>query len=77
MTAYKIDSIDTLCSFIITTKPDLNKINHLLWLLGIKAIILDETTPEGYCEQIKSYWQRWQHTRERPIFMGIDIDLAL
>jgi hypothetical protein len=77
MNGYKINSIETLCSFIMTEKPELKKVNELLWHLCIKAIILDEAEaePETYCNLIKDYWQRWQHIRERPIFMNIDLDI--
>ena len=75
MDGYKINSIETLCSFIMVEKPDLNLVNQLLWLLGVRVIILDEAEPAKYCTQIKDYWRKWQHTRERPIFMNVNIDV--
>lgn len=69
MKGYKINSIETLCSFIMTEKPELKKVNELLWHMGIKALIIQESEPEIYCSLIKEYWQKWQHNIERPIFM--------
>lgn len=71
-----INSIDTLCTFIMRYKPDLDRLNELLWHVGIKAIILDETTHQEYCRLITEYWNKWNHTRERPIFIGVNLDVA-
>lgn len=75
MDGYKINSIETLCSFIMVEKPDLNQVNQLLWLLGMRVIILDEAEPAQYCKQVKDYWQKWQLTKERPLFIGVTLDL--
>jgi hypothetical protein len=72
MKGYKINNIETLCSFIMAEKPELEKVNELIWHLGIKAIILDEAEPEKYCSLLVDYWQKWKHTKERPIFIGLE-----
>lgn len=75
MKVYTVNSIETLTRFILETHPDLNRLNEVLWYIGIRAIILDDDTPEAHCELIKAYWDRWSNTRERPIFIGVNIDI--
>lgn len=75
MQAYKINSIESLCEFIEVQKPNMNQINELLWITGVKAILLEEGSIEEYSTRIKEFWHKWKHTKERPIFMGIDIDV--
>jgi len=48
MKGYKINNIETLCSFIMAEKPK-KKVNELIWHLGIKAIIMDGAEPEKNC----------------------------
>jgi hypothetical protein len=69
MKGYKINSIESLCSFILIEKPNLKKLNELLWLLGIKAIIINEANPEIYCSLINDYWEKWKHSKEKAIFI--------
>ncbi len=68
-----IDSIDSLCEYIMNTKPPLNHLNEVIWNLGIKAIIMEEANSETYCKQIREYWENWKHTKERPIFIGVNL----
>lgn len=74
MNGYRINSIDSLCNFIMNKKPNADGINQIMWHLGIKAIFIEDLTPEQYCIQVKDYWQKWQHTKERPIFIGLTLD---
>jgi hypothetical protein len=71
MNGYKINSVESICNFILLERPNLDKVNQLLWLLGIRAIITDEAEPEQYCKKIEVYWNRWQNIIERPIFIDI------
>ncbi len=68
-----IDSIESLCEYIMNTKPNLNHLNEVIWHLGIRAIILEEADSETYCKQIREYWKNWKHTKERPIFIGVNL----
>jgi hypothetical protein len=64
---YKINSVERLCNFILLKRTNLYKVNQLLWLLGIRAIIIDEAELEQYCKLIEEYCNKWQNVVERLI----------
>jgi hypothetical protein len=67
-----IDSIPALCSFIRKYNPSLEQVNEIIWNMGIRAIITDESDSETYCKQITDYWNKWSHIKERAIFIGFE-----
>lgn len=75
MNEYTINSIESLCNFIKAERPNLDKLNELLWHLGIRVIILDSATADDYCNLIKDYWQQWESNIERPLFISKDLEL--
>jgi hypothetical protein len=75
MTEIVINNIPSLCAFIRKYNPSIKQVNEILWHLGIKAIITNEAEPEIYCSLIKDYWQKWKHTKERAIFIDLDVSL--
>jgi hypothetical protein len=67
-----IDSIDSLCVYIMNTKPTLNHVNQIIWNMGIKSIIMNEASPEEYCKLITDFWAKWKEQKERPIFIDYE-----
>jgi len=37
----KINSIETLCDFIIKYNPSTKKLNEIIWKMGLRIIILE------------------------------------
>ncbi len=67
-----INNVPSLCAFIRKYNPSNKQVNEIIWNMGIRAIILDESDSETYCKQITEYWDRWCNIKERPIFIGLE-----
>lgn len=72
MNEIRINSIDSLCKFISEHKPSLSLINQILWHMDLKAIIINEHTPEEYCNQITAFWAKWKDIKEKPLFIDYE-----
>lgn len=75
MTEIVINNVPSLCAFIRKYNQSNKQVNEIIWGMGIRAIIMDESNSETYCKQITEYWNRWSKTRVRPIFIGLDINV--
>jgi hypothetical protein len=40
-------------------------------------IILDYSTTEDLIKVVDAYWKEWKHTIERPLFLGLDINVKI
>jgi hypothetical protein len=65
----KINSIETLCDFIIKYNPSTKKLNEIIWKMGLRIIILEDEKPDKLCILINDYWNKWGNKFERPIFL--------
>ncbi|WZL89763.1 hypothetical protein VS868_03225 [Salinimicrobium sp. 3283s] len=71
---FKISTGEELIQFMETEKLNSKEICHILK----EAFILfaDETKPpEILIQEFKEYWEQFKNTKERGIFLGLDLDV--
>jgi hypothetical protein len=71
MTEIVINNVPSLCAFIRKYNPTNKQVNEIIWKMGIRAIILDESDSETYCKQITEYWDRWSKIRESHFLLDL------
>lgn len=71
---FKISTGEELIQLMEAEKMNSKEICEILY----KALILfaDETKPpEVLIQEFKKYWERFKHTKERPLFLGLDLNV--
>lgn len=71
---FRISTGEELIQLMETQNLNSTQICEILY----KALILfaDETKPpEVLIQEFKEYWERFKHTKERPLFLGLDLNV--
>lgn len=70
-----ITTYNQLIDFIRSNNLSIKQANELI-TASLNVIILEDyKTIEDLLNVIDVYWNEWKHTIERPIFIGLDINV--
>ncbi|MCC4230032.1 hypothetical protein [Zunongwangia profunda] len=71
---FRISTGEDLIQFFETEKLTSNEISQILEK-GLMLFADESKPPEVLIQEFKEYWERWKHTRERPLFLGLNLDV--
>lgn len=72
-----INTFNQLIEFIRANNLNVEQSKKLIEPCLNVLIILDYSTTEDLIKVVDAYWKEWKHTIERPLFLGLDINVKI
>lgn len=70
-----INTYSQLIDFIRSNNLNIEQINKLI-TASLNVIVLEDyNTKEDLLKAIETYWNKWKNIKDRPIFIGLDMDV--
>jgi hypothetical protein len=70
-----INTYSQLIEFIRANNLSIKQTNEII-TASLNVIVLEDyNTKEDLLKAIETYWNKWKNIKERPIFIGLDMDV--
>ena len=71
----KVSTFEELIELLETRRLTSEQRNEIV-RLTLKVIVLGDYTQRELIQELKTFWDKYDHQQERPIFLGVDLDNA-
>ena len=70
----KVSTFEELIELLETRRLTSEQRNEIV-RLTLKVIVLKDYTQRELIQELKTFWDKYDHQQERPIFLGVDLDV--
>jgi len=70
----KVSTFEELIELLETRRLTIEQRNEIV-RLTLKVIVLKDYTQRELIQELKAFWDKYDHQQERPIFLGVDLDV--
>lgn len=70
----KVSTFEELIELLETRRLTIEQRNEIV-RLTLKVIVLKDYTQRELIQELKAFWGKYDHQKERPIFLGVDLDV--
>lgn len=70
----KVSTFEELIE-LLETRTLTSKQRHEIVRLTLKVIVLKDYTQRELIQELRTFWDKYDHQQERPIFLGVDLDV--
>ena len=74
METSRIDTFEDLIQFLKVNDLTPSEVNDII-NKALKCFFIDDRPKDEMIEALIIHWNKWKHTKERPIFIDLDIDV--
>ena len=72
----KVSTFEELIE-LLETRTLTSKQRHEIVRLTLKVIVLKDYTQRELIQELRTFWDKYDHQQERPIFLGVDLDVVV
>ena len=70
----KVSTFEDLIELLETRTLTREQRNEIV-RLTLKVILLKDYTQRELIQELRTFWDKYDHQQERPIFLGVDLDI--
>ena len=70
----KVSTFEELIELLETRRLTIEQRNEIV-RLTLKVIVLKDYTQRELIQELRTFWDKYDHQQERPIFLGVDLDV--
>ena len=70
----KVSTFEDLIELLETRTLTREQRNEIV-RLTLKVIVLKDYTQRELIQELRTFWDKYDHQQERPIFLGVDLDI--
>ena len=71
---FKVSTFEELIELLEARKLTIEQRNEIV-RLTLKVIVLKDYTQRELIQELRTFWDKYDHQQERPIFLGVDLDI--
>ncbi len=71
----KVSTFEELIELLETRRLTIEQRNEIVRLITLEVIVLKDYTQRELIQELRTFWDKYDHQQERPIFLGVDLDV--